>query len=157
MKKFSLLLLSTLMALCVFTSCSDDDNDHAIVGKWKLVKESYEVTTTNEEVKKLLEEYLNDDDPSDDYTLEFSADGKVYNEDGISAPYKINGNTITVGGAYNTRFSISNNSLTLYHEMDEEEYEWYTTESFLKNILKIENPGTVVIDGIVEKEHFVRM
>ncbi len=63
MKKISLLLLSTLMAFCVFTSCSDDDDDdkkvnNSIVGTWTFKEVQTDVKTNSTENDKKAKDYI---------------------------------------------------------------------------------------------------
>lgn len=80
MKKIGLLLLSTLMAVCVFTSCSDDDDDK-IVGVWKIEgTEIAELKLAEEDNKQEIIDLFKEEYASgpEEGTIEFKKDGNYY-------------------------------------------------------------------------------
>ena len=96
MKNLSLLLLSTLMAVCVFTSCSDDDDDK-IIGVWKFeVSEITELKLAEEdntpEIINLFKEEFSDD--YENSIVEFKKDGVIIDSEGYAGKYWFNGNKL---------------------------------------------------------------
>lgn len=127
MKKISLLLLSTLMALCLFTACGDDDEDQDIVGKWQW--KSDEVTyvkTSSAEADALIVDYMKAEREEDyDYDItEFTADGKMYEDGEYLGTYTVSGNKLTVQysetNKYEVEFSIKGDDLFVWKDWTKE-------------------------------------
>jgi len=125
MKKLGLFLLTTLMSVCLFTSCSDDDKDVDLVGKWNYSKISIDFKSNSTSavdalVKKTIEQNFSSEDLG--HVLEFTDKGKVI-VDGYSDDYEVNGNKLTMPhdeGYATMDFAISGKSLTLYLDIREE-------------------------------------
>lgn len=152
MKKFSLLLLTTLMALCLFTACSNDDEDE-IVGKWRYTKTvPGEVKTSDQTATDLIKAQINDVASDDVDIIEFTSDGRlIFDEEDDEYTYTISGNKLTVKsvwGVETTEFSISDGTLNVYID-ETEEYEYD------RDYLGIDED--VVIEKVISVEQYKKM
>lgn len=139
MKKLSLLFLSTIMALCLFTSCSDDDDDNnknSIVGKWQLSDALLNIVSDNED----FEEHVKPSFSIEGYdyeTMEFTADGKIlYDGEYYGDTYKLeNGKLLIYPGdvgrdalIVTQDYTIKANTLTLSRDVKSILLEEYSEE-----------------------------
>ncbi|MBK5722109.1 hypothetical protein JGH11_14620 [Dysgonomonas sp. Marseille-P4677] len=164
MKKISLLLLSALMAVCVFTSCSEDDDDK-IVGVWKhegreiadvkvegdnqeaiailknIIEHGYIGQTVTYDFKKdgtfFLQEKYDDDDYVDTW------DGKYWFTDDKISLSDINGSDVE---SYSYSFD---GKKTLYL------YEDYTSE-YANFPVVLENGDEVGVEKLVVRYKYVK-
>lgn len=143
MKKFSLLLLSTLMAVCLFTACSDDDDDddNNIVGKWKYVNTTADVKTSDAEATAIIKEDI-EGEVEDPTVFEFTEDGKALENGELQGSYTVKGNVLTIIDKEHedeTRKFVINGK-TMSHYYDATEY--YNSEGG-KEYLEIDFDVTV--------------
>ena len=139
---FSLGLIATVLAAFAFTSCSKDDDDDSIVGKW-------EYTSTKIEGNEYSKTYDREEGESE--IFEFKSDGTCVNTteydgdiDVVTGKYTTSGNTLSIiddedGDEYKIKFSVSGNTLTLYEEgyYDLKEGEFCETQPAGENYVKV--------------------
>lgn len=133
MKKISLLLLTTLMALSLFTACDNDnnednDNPAALIGKWKFVGDDVVVRTSDKEADRMImidfEAYLEwEKDPT---SIEFTTLGTFFVNNELSGTYTVEGNkmylkykTETIEGEFKVKdgnLSVSRSFLSYYED-----------------------------------------
>lgn len=152
MKKFSLLLLSTLMAVCLFTSCSDDDDDNDnVVGKWKYVNTTLDVKTSDPAATAIIKEDLTEEEAEDPTVFEFTEDGKAYEDGELLGTYTVKGNVLTIVDKdieEETReFVINGNTMSHYYDATE----YYSSEG-TKEYLEIDLD--VTIEKVVIMENY---
>ena len=119
MKKiFSLGLIATVLAAFTFSSCSKDDDDDSIVGKWEL-------TSMKMEAEGISLTFEGEDLGSE--ILEFKSDGTCIStseDEGevevTQGKYSVSGSELTVtdeeGTVEKIKFSLSGNTLVMYQE-----------------------------------------
>ena len=120
---FSLGLIATVLAAFAFTSCSKDDDDASIVGKWKL--ESMKMNVGGMSLTFEGEDL-------DVETMEFKSDGTYVSStevegktEVIKGNYTINGDVLTTtdddGTVEKVKFSVSGSKLVVtlegYYDM----------------------------------------
>ena len=141
MKKFfSLGLIATVLAVFTFSSCSKDDDDDSIVGKWALTSMKLEGNGIS---------FSYDVDEGYSETLEFKSDGTCIStsefdgdKDVATGKYSVSGNVLSVtdeDGTEKINFSVSGNTLTLYNEgyYDASEDEFLETQPAGKDYPKV--------------------
>lgn len=134
MRKFSLLLLSTIMSVCLISSCSDDDDDdnkvnNSIVGTWKFDKVvSTDVKTNSGEndtkVKTYISEGITDDLTGTIWT--FKEDGTMiekYDSEDKNGKYTFSNGKLTIIFAVDDShsFNASVDNGVLYIDADYKE------------------------------------
>lgn len=126
MKKNNLFLFSILMTLCLFISCSDnDEKDESLVGKWKYEKIDVDFKTNPASVydvliKKQIEQQFSAQ--AFGQIVEFTSDGKFI-VDGESSDYEADGDKLTMPydeGNMTVNFSIRGKRLVLYLDIKSE-------------------------------------
>ena len=152
MKKINLFLFSAFMALCLFTSCSDDDEkDENLVGKWKYEKIEVDFKTNPSSgydalIKKQIEQQFNAQAVGQ--IIEFTSDNKFI-VDGESDDYTVNGDKLTMpydDGNMTANFSISGKRLVLYMDIKSE-----LQEELSENIPNI---GDITIEKAIVRISF---
>jgi len=135
MKKMILLAVAFLSFAAV-TSCSNDDDNASLEGKWEYFKEGYV-----ENGQEFLEDYEHQTGCEKDYSLisattieDHSFFGTTCEEDVYSIPYTRNGNTITISGEGATFPAVIKtlNSSTLKIYITDPDFPEYTDVAVFK-------------------------
>lgn len=152
MKKLTLILLSTIVSLCLFTACSDDEEDNDIVGKWQYSKTvAGELKTSSATATEILKNRIYKEAEEYTYYFEFTSDGKMLSSGGDGV-YKVSGNKLTItyssSGSDIYEISISGNKLSFYFD----ETEYYQEEKENLGIAK-----DVTIDKVIEVDEYVKI
>ena len=130
---FSLGLIATVLAAFTFTSCSKDDDDASIVGKWQYASMTIEGSGVS---------VTFDAEKGDIDILEFKSDGTYVSTSEIegdtevvTGKYTLNGDVLTITADIfkeeeKIKFSLSGNTLVVYEEgyYDAAKDEFYDTQ-----------------------------
>lgn len=162
MKKFSLLFLSTLMALCLFTACSSDDEEKD-ENKIKFISTEDVTTTTGQEISLFIESEQNTNNfsiyigevelPEDNYT--FYSDGASRYELRFALPKGLNlksGENISIRNEKNEILAVGPKIII------SKSYVYYMTRMRNGNLNQklVALPGTNQVMTLNEGETFVK-
>lgn len=153
MKKISLLLLSVLMAICLFTACGDDDKKPDIIGNWKYQKTIIEnVQTTSADASDSIRVYLSDSkNESIQYTsLNVDDEGLVLSDGEFVGTVLASGNDLRisfVGFSSSANCKADGNSLSI---------RVVETENIRAERLALGIEDDVKIESVVVKREYVR-